>query len=69
MKKLAIDVNTIIGIGSGISAKEIMEMYRDTGTLLYDSTKGEPPLIIEGEVGLVDWNTEEGKAFIEKHKK
>lgn len=72
MKKIAVDINTIsnfVFFGVKQSAADIVDIYTKGGFLIYDSTRGEPPLIIEGDVKLYDSNSEEGKEFLKRYEK
>ena len=65
--KIAIDIQSISNFSFGginISVREILDVYRKEGILLYDSTKGVAPVIIEGNIKLIDYNTEEGKEYL-----
>lgn len=73
---LAIHMPTIKGFkrqnGEEISLFEVIKILNETDILLYDSTKGDPPIHCEGDgIGnrkaWVDINTTEGKEFFEKH--
>jgi hypothetical protein len=56
--KLAIDVNSLTNMtwhGKKLNPSDIMELYRQTGILVYRSGGGIiPPMVIEGEVEVVD---------------
>lgn len=48
--KLAIDFQTINGFKNnnhGMSAGEILRLYKETGMLIYDGSRGNAPMIIE----------------------
>ena len=55
--KVVIDINAIEGIeflGQKFSASEVLLHYKATGNLLYDSSKGNSPIKIEGDVKIID---------------
>jgi hypothetical protein len=55
--------NPIVGMEMQISLQGIIELQKETGYLFYDSTLGQAPQILNGEieVKIVDYSTEEGK--------
>lgn len=66
---ICVDVNTLsnmVSDGKLITAKQLLDIYDETGVLLYDSTQGEKPIVISGKVKLVDTQTDEGKAQLKE---
>jgi hypothetical protein len=54
---VAIDVPTITGFimgGRKISPAEVLSLWRQTGVLIYDSDKGNPPMVFKGHIEVVD---------------
>jgi hypothetical protein len=55
--KLAIDVAAICNItygGNKLRPAEIIQIYNQTGFFLYNSNHGNPPVVISGEVEVID---------------
>ena len=55
--KLAIDVESISGFtegGRGITPAEVLQLWRETGILIYSSYRGNTPIVIHGQVDVVD---------------
>lgn len=58
---IAIDVEAISHFkmcGKSLSAAEIIELWKQTGILVYDSRYGNCPYLFDGKVELVDTNTD-----------
>lgn len=55
---LAIDMHSLMNITAGgrrLSAAEIIDLYHQTGILIYNSATGaNPPIVFQGEVEVVD---------------
>jgi len=69
---IAIDVNTISGFtygGKKMTIAEILSILKETGTLVYDSGKGEKPILFDTTLGitLIESNTPEAKDAIKKY--
>lgn len=55
--KISVDWATISGIKAGgkmLTALEVLDIWRETGILIYSSKYGNAPGIIEGEIEVVD---------------
>ncbi len=54
---VAIDVNSITGFvmgGRKLNPSEIMRLWRQTGILVYSSNHGHPPIVLDGEIEVID---------------
>jgi len=55
---VAIDVASITHFTIGgirVSAAEIMQIYKQTGILIYNSKYGNAPMVLEGEIEVIDF--------------
>lgn len=55
--KVAIDLGSISHIvigGHKITAVDVLQLWRETGVLIYRSCDGLPPTVISGEIEIVD---------------
>lgn len=55
---VTIDIATITHLsigGNKLTAVEIIKIWRETGILLYNSHFGNPPIVFEGEIEVIDY--------------
>lgn len=60
VSKLAVDINSINGFAkhdSRMTVGEMLRIYHETGTLIYDSNRGLAPMIISGEAELIEFDS------------
>lgn len=67
---IAVDIRTLVFSqeGNRIMPVDIIKLYKESGVLVYDGSKGVPPIIIGDDeaVKLINYNNKEGKRIADR---